>query len=134
MKIDDRYEIRIVVETTEDTHSGIYTDFMEFKKKYPYREYRFGYIVYDIVNGCIPEFCNDWNDSPEEAIHDYFDNAATSRIANFIQHYIDEQEEAEVMHVDIVHTLLGFFSKEDLVEYGFADFIKDTVTVEGSDE
>ena len=134
MKIDDRHEIRIVVVTTDDTPREIFDNFIEFKKKHPYRDYTFGYIVYDIVNGCIPVFCNNWNSSPEEAINDYFDNVETCRIANFIQHYINEQEEAEVMHVDIVHTLLGFFSKEDLVEYGFADFIKDTVTVVGSDE
>ncbi len=76
MKLDDRYVVNVVI--IEGFEGGLtgdcYDDFSKFKKEHPYSTYRFGFIVYDTKTGFIPDGCNDWNDSPEEAIFDYFDN------------------------------------------------------------
>jgi hypothetical protein len=75
MKINERYEIRLVVIEMRDSIPGnCYGDFEEFRKNHPYSSYTFGFIVYDTKLNCIPEKCNDWNDSPEEAMHDCEDN------------------------------------------------------------
>lgn len=80
MKINDRYEIRVVVLEIRDgigVHNSIgdiYDNFEEFKKDKPYSSYKFGYVVFDTEYGYVPDECNDWNDSPEEAMFDYEDN------------------------------------------------------------
>ena len=74
MKLDNRYEIRVVVILTEGEFSDTcYYDFAEFKKVHPYDSYKFGFIVYDTKNDEVPSLCNEWNDSPEEALFDYQD-------------------------------------------------------------
>lgn len=75
MKIDGRYEIRVVVGAMKYYAVGdIYDDFREFKKEHPNSGYKFGFCVVDTETGCIPEECNDWNDTVEEALFDYEDN------------------------------------------------------------
>lgn len=81
MKINDRYEIRVVIIELVDVpysrykHTGdVYNNFEEFRKEKPYSSYKFGYVVFDTEYGYVPDECNDWNDSPEEAMFDYEDN------------------------------------------------------------
>lgn len=75
MKINKRYEIKLVIIKNENgIPTNCYDSFETFKKKNPYSSYRFGYIVFDNELGCIPSDCNDWNDSPEEAMFDYQEN------------------------------------------------------------
>ena len=73
MKINERYEIKLVV--GELTSSGIigdiYDNFKDFKDEHPNSPYDFGYIVFDNYNNSVAAWCNDWNDSPEEALSDY---------------------------------------------------------------
>ena len=49
-------------------------DVDKFKKENPFSSYRFGYIVFDTKYGYVPDKCNDWNDSPEEAMFDFEEN------------------------------------------------------------
>lgn len=80
MKLDNRYEIRVVVVEIREgigvhrSLGDVYDNFEEFKKDKPDSSYRFGYVVFDTEYGYIPDNCNDWNDSVEEAIFDYEDN------------------------------------------------------------
>ncbi len=80
MKIDERYEIRtVVIELREDERSGIipgdvYDDLQTFKKEHPFASYKFGYVVIDTKSGYVPDTCNDWNDSVEDALMDYQKN------------------------------------------------------------
>lgn len=82
MKINDRYEIRVVLLEMlfiDDSMryrriDNIYNNLERFKKEHPFKPYKFGFVVYDTENDCIPEECNEWNDSPEEAIFDYEEN------------------------------------------------------------
>lgn len=54
--------------------SRIQDNFKEFKRKCPYSSYRFGFVVFDTENNCVPKVCNDWNESPEEAMFDFEEN------------------------------------------------------------
>lgn len=75
MKINDRYEIRgVVVEQKDGTTGDVYDNFKDFKREHPFSPYKFGYVVFDTEYGYIPDSCNDWNDSPEEAMFDYEEN------------------------------------------------------------
>lgn len=81
MKINDRYEIRIVVVELVDVpysiykYTGdVYDNFEEFRKEKPNSSYKFGFIVFDTEYGYIPDNCNDWNDSVEEAMFDFEEN------------------------------------------------------------
>lgn len=76
MKLDDRYELRVVVvEMRENRVPGdVYDDMCKFKEEHPHSGYIFGFCVVDTVTGFVPEGCNDWNDSPDEAVFDYQDN------------------------------------------------------------
>ena len=75
MKINERYKIEVVViEMRGNTTGDCYNNFQEFKKEHPFSSYRFGFIVVDTETGYIPDNCNDWNDSPEEAMMDYEEN------------------------------------------------------------
>lgn len=73
MKLDNRYEIRIVVlEIKENNLVGdIFDNYFEFKFNKPYASYRFAYIVYDNNIQSIPDDLDDWYDSIEEAINAY---------------------------------------------------------------
>lgn len=72
MKMDDRYEIRIVVVELRNGNPGnCYDNFEQFKIEHPCSPYRFGYRVFDTLKECIPDCCNDWNESVEEAIEEY---------------------------------------------------------------
>lgn len=80
MKINNRYEIRIVIIEIREgigvyrSLGDIYDNFEEFKKDKPDSDYKFGYIVFDTEYGYVPDECNDWNDSVEEAMWDYHEN------------------------------------------------------------
>lgn len=80
MKINDRYEIRLViVEIVEGIgryhrYGDVYDNLEKFKKDKPDSDYKYGYVVFDTVYGYVPDACNDWNDSPEEALFDYAEN------------------------------------------------------------
>lgn len=75
MKINNRYEIRVVViDMTNDGPGDVYDNFEDFKKEHPFSPYRFGFIVFDTEYGYVPDNCNDWNDSPDEAMMDFEEN------------------------------------------------------------
>ena len=82
MKINDRYEIRVVViELVDDkgtfaSTGDVYDNFEEFKKEHPNSSYKFGFVVFDTEMGYVPDNCNDWNDSPDEAMTDYMYNCS----------------------------------------------------------
>ena len=77
MKINEwfRIEVGIVEIKNDGTPGDVYDDMENFKCAHPNSGYRFGYYVVD-EDGHIPENCNDWNDSPEEAMADYRYNCA----------------------------------------------------------
>ena len=80
MKINDRYEIRIVIVEIVDgigrynSYGDVYDSYAEFKKDKPDSSYKYGYVVFDTKYGYVPDSCNDWNDSVEEAMFDYAEN------------------------------------------------------------
>ena len=76
MKINERYEIRVcVIQLVNAGCPGdCYDNFETFKKEHPFSPYKFGFIVFDTYTGFVPDECNDWNDSPEEAMMDYEEN------------------------------------------------------------
>lgn len=75
MKINNRYEIRVVIVEMANGGTGdVYDNFEDFKKEHPFSSYRFGFVVFDTEYGYVPDNCNDWNDSPEEALMDYEEN------------------------------------------------------------
>lgn len=72
MIIDDRYEIKVVIiEKTEQGTGDVYDKLAIFKQEHPHSGYFFGFIVVDRNSGFIPNNCNEWNDSVEDAISDY---------------------------------------------------------------
>ncbi len=73
LKINDRYEIRIVVIEIKDSGrtGDVYNNLSEFKEDKPFSGYRYGFIVFDTETGSIPSDCNDWNYSVESALFDY---------------------------------------------------------------
>jgi len=69
MKINDRYEIRIVViESCNGATGDCYTSLPEFKTDYPDSEFLFGYILFDNQTGFAAENTEDWYDTPEDAL------------------------------------------------------------------
>ena len=74
--LDERYHMSIVViETKADGSPGdVFADFAKFKATHPHSSYRFGFCIIDNRTGYIPDECNDWNDSLEEALMDFFEN------------------------------------------------------------
>lgn len=78
MKIDGRYEIRIVIiEQRNGTTGDVYDSLEQFRAEHPEHDekgYGFGFVVFDTLTGYVPDACNDWNDTPEEALSDYMRN------------------------------------------------------------
>lgn len=69
MKINDRYEIRIIViETCNGVTGDSYDSLPEFKKDYPDSEFSFGYILFDNHTGVVAEDTEDWYDTPEDTL------------------------------------------------------------------
>jgi hypothetical protein len=69
MKINDRYEIQLVViENCKGMTGDCYTSFQEFRRDYPDAEFSFGYILFDTQTGFAAEDTEDWYDTPEEAL------------------------------------------------------------------
>ena len=76
MILDNNYEMKVVIiEDKNGVPGDIYDDFGKFKNEHPHSSYKFGFCIINSADGSIPDECNDWNDSPEEAMFDYFDNA-----------------------------------------------------------
>ena len=75
MLLDNKHEIEIVIiEKKKGAYGDVSNDLQKFKAEHPDSEYQFGCRVINKENGLIPEGCNDWNDTVEEAIWDYVDN------------------------------------------------------------
>ena len=72
MKLNDLFSIRVCIGEIRNNGmiGDIYDNMEVFKREHPNSSYRFVYCVVN-ENGVIPDNCNDWNDSPEEAIADY---------------------------------------------------------------
>lgn len=81
MKINDEYEISIVIiELLDDgTTGGIYTDMREFKKYHPTSKFKYGYVIINTTSKCILAECNDYNDTPEEAMQDYMNHVESNK-------------------------------------------------------
>ena len=91
MIIDGRYELRACVVDYGDGRPGdVYTNFEKFKADHPYSSYRFGFYIFDMKTGAIPASCNDWNDSPEEAMMDYFENCVGEDYRTIVRGANDE--------------------------------------------
>lgn len=80
MKINDEYEIGIVIiELLDDGTTGdIYTDMREFKKDHPTNKFKYGYVIINTTSKYIPAECNDYNDTPEEAMQDYMNHVESN--------------------------------------------------------
>lgn len=50
---------------------------------------------------------------------------STEKVSRLVDCYINELEEQEVMHVEIVLLLLDIFSKAELEKLGFSEFLKE---------
>ena len=77
MKLDreGRYEIQInCIEYNSGNYGNCYRNLIDLKNDSPFSGYRFVFVVIDTYTNLIPDECNDWNDSVEEAIWDYEDN------------------------------------------------------------
>ena len=64
MKINDEYEIGIVI--------------IELKKDHPTSKFKYGYVVINTTSKYIPAECNDYNDTPEEAMQDYMNHVESN--------------------------------------------------------
>ena len=77
MKLDSRYEVHLVVANVLDdpayinSYGDIYDNYNDICRDYPHSEYKYGFVVVDTQTGFVAEGCNDWNDTPEDAIRDY---------------------------------------------------------------
>ena len=71
--LDDRYEIRTVYanQLENDCYGDIYSFRNEAAIAHPGEEIIFGFCVVDTTTGLIPDGCNDWNDTVEEAVSDF---------------------------------------------------------------
>lgn len=75
MILDSKHEIKLVIVEDDNGMPGdIYDDMREFRKEHPNGGYRFGFCVVCTETKCIPKGCLEWNDSPEAALYDYYDN------------------------------------------------------------
>ena len=79
--LDGRYQIVTVYANQDDDYEygDIYATRCEAAKNHPDDNIIFGFCVVDTATGFIPEDCNDWNDTIEEAIADY-ENFINSKI------------------------------------------------------
>lgn len=80
MKMDDKHEIRIVIveilpgNGLFHNYGDVYDNYETFRREKPESSFKFGYAVVDTESGLIPDGCNDWNDSIEDAMFDWEDN------------------------------------------------------------
>lgn len=116
MKINERYEIRVVaIETKNGTTGNVYDNFKEFEKENPLSSFEFGYVVFDTINGYVPDNCNDWNDTPEEALYDFVNNVMET-------HYYKEENGGKLNMRDLIELdhcvddLPGILEEQDLKE------------------
>ncbi len=72
MKINDVFSVVVcIVEIKPDGYYGdVYTNLEHFTNDHPNSSFKFGYCVVDQYGNTPPD-CNDWNDSPEEAVADF---------------------------------------------------------------
>ena len=73
---ENGYKIRTVY--ANKTEDGSYGDIHNFQEEvmleYPGVEILTGYCVISNATGFVPDGCNDWNESVEEAVQDYFEH------------------------------------------------------------
>jgi hypothetical protein len=60
-----------VVVPEDNKSKETYRDLAAFKKENPRTGYSFGYAIYDIEEGRVPEDCEAWYPSIEDALDDY---------------------------------------------------------------
>lgn len=89
----------------------VYDNFEDFKREHPFSSYIFGYVVFDTEYGYIPDVCNDWNDSPEEAMFDYEENYETNslKIPIIKLKYLQRKEEIVIITKEMIEN--GFKTK-----------------------
>lgn len=76
MKIDKRYEIRVVIvevikENKLCSYGDVYDSLEDFKRDKPFSPWRYGYVVFDTETGLVPAECEDWNHNVEMALQDF---------------------------------------------------------------
>lgn len=74
LNINDNYSICLVVANYDEEIGGygdIYNSIEEMKKEHPEAKPIYGFCVMDTRNNCVPDECNDWNATVEDAINDY---------------------------------------------------------------
>lgn len=86
MKYNERYLIdMVIIEIKPDgSYGNIYNNVDEFRTERPFEAFRYGYIVVDRKTGYIPENCNEWNDTIEEAIFDCENNCIANTYTKYI--------------------------------------------------
>lgn len=116
MKMNDRYEIRVVVIEIKSngTSGNIYDNYKTFKMEKPYSGYIFGYVVFDTETGRVPDECNDWNDDVIGAVLDCYDHVVGENFGNDC--YLDEIYEEVEDYVNNQKNLLEDRAKQ-LVDY-----------------
>ena len=77
MKINDKYEVRVMVaELTSNGYGNIYDSLDDFRAAHPGSKPMYGYVVVNSETGKIPPECGDFFESVDEAIRDYNENCA----------------------------------------------------------
>lgn len=72
-QLDERYELRTVYadKTSNGSYGGVYRSRLEAVKQNPGKEIVFGFCVIDTITNFIPEGCNVWNNTVDEAVTDF---------------------------------------------------------------
>jgi hypothetical protein len=65
MKVDERYEVKLVIVSGE---GETYEDLQEFRRRFPKNKWRWGYAPVDIETGETAIDCEKVYDSPDEAV------------------------------------------------------------------
>ena len=133
MKLDDRYEMQIVVveQRPDGTPGDVDTSMEIFREYHPHSGYRFGFVVVDSETGHVPDVCNEWNSSPEEALADYhamlesYGPVHGDKVAKLIEIYIDECICNDTPFVDYMSGLVDLFGRETLQRLGFEEYLAD---------
>lgn len=72
MQLDERYSLEtVVIEKRSDVPGEVFDNLIKFKRKHPFSEYFFGYIIKDVTTSLVPNVCLDWYESIEAAVMDY---------------------------------------------------------------
>lgn len=94
---ENGYKIRTVY--APQTENGGYGDIYNFPEEvmleYPGKEILTGYCVISEESGLVPDGCNDWNESVEEAVEDYLEHVVPDLLK-------DEKQEEEDKRITVV--------------------------------